>query len=376
MRVKFWDVRGSVPVADGHMMRYGGNTSCVEVTLGDGTEIILDAGTGIRGLSAARSGEIRSAQILLTHLHLDHIQGLLFFASLFDPRNRVEVYGPLQVGPDLQVRLARYLSEPLSPVEIRELPATVSFTACPDREWELGPARIRAASVHHRGVTLGYRITEGDAVLSYIPDPNPGLAGTSTRTKPNGSRASASLKTHRSSSTTASTATRSSSHMSAGVTLECPTRWLSRGAPAPNRWRSFTTIPFTMTQCSTISNYRRRSTGEPSDATRRPSPWHGSRRYSTCANSKSPCGPARRHARRAAMANGWRSRVARGRSIGRPNGPSTPRQSARRAFPGSAAPRGPRRSPAVGDRDAEVANDDDCTFRVLRTRRLGRGIPS
>jgi phosphoribosyl 1,2-cyclic phosphodiesterase len=175
MQVKFWGVRGSVPVADGRMMRYGGNTSCVEVTLGDGTEIILDAGTGIRGLSAARSGEIRSAQILLTHLHLDHIQGLLFFGPLFDPRSRVEVHGPRAVGPDLDVRLARYLSEPLSPVEIRELPATVSFTACPYHEWELGPARIQAATVHHRGVTLGYRITEGDAVLSYIPDHEPGL---------------------------------------------------------------------------------------------------------------------------------------------------------------------------------------------------------
>jgi phosphoribosyl 1,2-cyclic phosphodiesterase len=113
----------------------------------------------------------------LTHLHLDHIQGLLFFAPLFDPRSRVEVYGPLQVGPDLQVRLARYLSEPLSPVEIRELPAAVSFTTCPDREWELGPARIRATTVHHRGVTVGYRISEGNAVLSYIPDHEPGLGG-------------------------------------------------------------------------------------------------------------------------------------------------------------------------------------------------------
>jgi phosphoribosyl 1,2-cyclic phosphodiesterase len=92
MQVKFWGVRGSVPVADGRMMRYGGNTSCVEVTLADGTAIILDAGTGIPGLSVARSAEIRSGQILLTHLHLDHIQGLLLFAPLFDPRNRAEIW--------------------------------------------------------------------------------------------------------------------------------------------------------------------------------------------------------------------------------------------------------------------------------------------
>lgn len=158
-------------------MRYGGNTSCVEVTLEDGTEIILDAGTGIRGLSAARSAEIRSAHILLTHLHLDHIQGLLFFAPLFDTRARIDVHGPPTVGPDLRARLARYLSEPLSPVEIRELPATVTFATCSHQEWELGPARIRAATVHHRGVTLGYRITEGDAVLTYLPDHEPGLGG-------------------------------------------------------------------------------------------------------------------------------------------------------------------------------------------------------
>jgi phosphoribosyl 1,2-cyclic phosphodiesterase len=157
------------------MMRYGGNTSCVEVTLGDGTEIILDAGTGIRELAAARDSDAKAAQILLTHLHLDHIQGLLFFAPLFDSAQEVTVYGPPAPGPNLDQRLARYLSAPLSPVDLRELPARVEFAACPYDHWEVGSAHVKAAIVAHRGVTLGYRISEGDTSLCYIPDHEPAL---------------------------------------------------------------------------------------------------------------------------------------------------------------------------------------------------------
>jgi phosphoribosyl 1,2-cyclic phosphodiesterase len=175
MRVRFWGVRGSVPVPNKHMLGYGGNTSCVEVTLADGTEIILDAGTGIRELAAARIPHASTVQILLTHLHLDHIQGLLFFGPFFDPTSEITVYGPPAPGPNLDQRLARYLSAPLSPVDLRELPARVEFAPCPHAEWEVGGARIQAATVAHRGVTLGYRITEGDTTLCYLPDHEPAL---------------------------------------------------------------------------------------------------------------------------------------------------------------------------------------------------------
>jgi phosphoribosyl 1,2-cyclic phosphodiesterase len=175
MRVRFWGVRGSIAVPSSRMLRYGGNTSCVEVTLADGTELILDAGTGIRELGAARTGSPGQVQILLTHLHMDHIQGLLFFPPLFDPSNEIVVYGPPAPGPGLDYRLARYLSDPLSPVDLRELPARVNFSACPYEEWEVGGARIEAAIVTHRGVTLGYRITEGDKTLCYLPDHEPAL---------------------------------------------------------------------------------------------------------------------------------------------------------------------------------------------------------
>src|SRR5215211_766697 len=175
MRVRFWGVRGSVPVPNPNMLRYGGNTSCVEITLEDGTEIILDAGSGIRELGTARATHASSVQVLLTHLHLDHIQGLLFFPPLFDPANRIHVYGPPAAGPDLDQRLARYLSAPLSPVDLRELPAQVEFAASPYQDWEVGGARVRAAVVAHRGVTVGYRISEGDSSVCYLPDHEPAL---------------------------------------------------------------------------------------------------------------------------------------------------------------------------------------------------------
>lgn len=175
MEVTFWGVRGSVPVPRQEVLGYGGNTSCVEVRLEDGTAIIIDAGTGIRELADGRRPDWGPTQMLLTHLHMDHIQGLLFFPPLFDPSTEIVVYGPPAPGPNLDRRLARYLSAPLSPIDLRELPGKVSFSACPYDEWQVGPARVRASIVTHRGITLGYRITEGDTSVCYLSDHEPAL---------------------------------------------------------------------------------------------------------------------------------------------------------------------------------------------------------
>jgi phosphoribosyl 1,2-cyclic phosphodiesterase len=178
VKVKLWGARGSVPSPGPETLRYGGNTSCVEVTLSDGTMIVLDAGTGIRNLGLAMSAGPPRVNILLTHLHMDHIQGLMFFAPAFRPQADLTIWGPEAPDASLRDRIARYISAPLSPVEIRELPCHVEFMEAPHVEWDIGPARIRAASVTHRGPTLGYRITEGDTSLCYIPDHEPAL-GTS-----------------------------------------------------------------------------------------------------------------------------------------------------------------------------------------------------
>jgi phosphoribosyl 1,2-cyclic phosphodiesterase len=184
MRVKLWGVRGSIPVPGPAASGYGGNTSCVGVTTADGTELILDAGTGIRELGAAISGRSRHVHVLLTHLHLDHIQGLMFFAPLFDPAVHLTVWGPPAAGRALRERTARYISSPLSPVEIRELPARVQFRDAPTSPWTIGGVEIRASLVAHRGPTLGYRLTADAGVLSYIPDHEPGLGQDLARSEP------------------------------------------------------------------------------------------------------------------------------------------------------------------------------------------------
>ncbi|MGH2937357.1 MAG: MBL fold metallo-hydrolase [Solirubrobacterales bacterium] len=174
MKVDLWGARGSVPSPGPETIRYGGNTSCVGVTLADGSLLVLDAGTGIRSLGLALPDEPIRINLLLTHLHLDHIQGLAFFAPLFRSQAEIVIWGPATPDASLRDRIARYISAPLSPVEVRELPCDISFRACPER-WEIGSATITSAAVAHRGPTLGYRIEDEGASLAYVPDHEPAL---------------------------------------------------------------------------------------------------------------------------------------------------------------------------------------------------------
>lgn len=174
MKIKVWGARGSIPAPGPETMCYGGNTSCVEVTLDDGSTLILDAGTGIRNLGLVLPRAERPIHILLTHLHLDHIQGLMFFAPAFRPESEIVIWGPASPEASLRDRIGRYISAPLAPVEVRELPWLV-FREAEAMEWRIGSARVVAQSVTHRGPTLGYRIEEGATTLTYIPDHEPGL---------------------------------------------------------------------------------------------------------------------------------------------------------------------------------------------------------
>ena len=175
MRIRFWGTRGSLATPGPDTIRYGGNTSCVEVREGD-TLLILDAGTGIRPLGDALSRDIRRVDLLLTHLHMDHIQGLGFFDPLFWPDLEVHVWGPSSTTLDLHTRLSRYLSPPLFPVRLRDLPSQPCLhDAVAIRKFEIGPFSVEARLVCHPGPTVGYRITSGAGVLTYLPDHEPTL---------------------------------------------------------------------------------------------------------------------------------------------------------------------------------------------------------
>ncbi|MGH2374934.1 MAG: MBL fold metallo-hydrolase [bacterium] len=175
MRVTLWGTRGSLPSAGPDTVRYGGNTSCVEVRGADGTCLILDAGTGIRRLGAAIEPSVPRVDVLLTHLHMDHIQGLGFFAPLYRPDLEVHVWGPPSTTLGLRARLGRYLSPPLFPVHLRDLPSPLVLHDVPLGRFGIGGFQIAAALVCHPGPTVGYRITEGERSVTYIPDHEPAL---------------------------------------------------------------------------------------------------------------------------------------------------------------------------------------------------------
>jgi phosphoribosyl 1,2-cyclic phosphodiesterase len=178
VRVTIWGCRGSVPTPGPDTVTYGGNTSCVEVALDGGTIVVLDAGTGIRelGLELLDRG-VRRIHLCLTHLHLDHLEGLRFFAPLWDERVELDIWGPPSQQLSLQERIARAFSPPLFPVELRDVPASVTFHDVPREAWTIDGASVAADFVVHPGPTVGYRIETSAASIAYIPDHEPALAG-------------------------------------------------------------------------------------------------------------------------------------------------------------------------------------------------------
>jgi ribonuclease BN (tRNA processing enzyme) len=147
----------------------------VQVTGKDGTVLVLDAGTGIRRAGLTLGEAPRRVDVLLTHLHMDHIQGLGFFAPLRRAGWEVHLWGPGSTTLGLRARLSRYLSPPTFPVLLRELPCDLHLHEVPCGDFEIGEFHIASDLVCHPNPTVGYRISTADGVLAYLPDHEPAL---------------------------------------------------------------------------------------------------------------------------------------------------------------------------------------------------------
>lgn len=169
MKIDVWGCRGSIPSPGPETIKYGGNTSCIQLSYA-GTDIIMDGGSGIQRLGHHMNNRPNDLHIFLTHLHMDHTMGLGFFMPLYDPNVQIHIWGPMGSGESLLNRLRRYFSPPLFPVRMNELPKHPIIHELHEGWHRVEGFNILAKYVCHPGPTMGFRVEAGGASFSYIPD--------------------------------------------------------------------------------------------------------------------------------------------------------------------------------------------------------------
>ena len=177
MKVKFWGVRGSIPVPGPKTLKYGGNTSCVELHCDEKT-IILDSGSGIKalGLDIEERGFIKEngkkeLYIFFSHVHWDHIQGFPFFRPAFDPEFEINLYSSLHSGVDIECALRGQMVAPYFPIRLSDMPARMNFKEIKSGEdVQIDKIVVKSVSLNHPGGSLGYKIICDNKSVAYISD--------------------------------------------------------------------------------------------------------------------------------------------------------------------------------------------------------------
>ncbi|HEV8380302.1 MAG TPA: MBL fold metallo-hydrolase [Gemmatimonadales bacterium] len=182
--VTFWGTRGSIPTPGSATSRYGGNTPCVAVEGNGGQLVVLDAGTGIRALGldlvASQNGAAK-VEILLSHAHWDHIQGLPHFKPFFSPGNSVRIWGSRQGTTSLEAILRQQMDPAVFPVPLDALSAQLTVQQVDTDDFSIGEFRVRTIKLRHPGTTLGFRLTPaagtGGPSMAYVTDNELGAGG-------------------------------------------------------------------------------------------------------------------------------------------------------------------------------------------------------
>ena len=181
MKVKFWGVRGSIPTPGPHTVRYGGNTTCMQLLdddsdfLIDGSITIIDAGSGIRelGNEILKHPKPWKINILITHTHMDHINGFPFFIPAFVPGTEIDIYGPVHYEKKLEEIFATQMDYSYFPISTAQLAAKITFHDLKETEFDLGRLHVVTHYMNHPVLTLGYRVTDGKKSFIYTGDHEP-----------------------------------------------------------------------------------------------------------------------------------------------------------------------------------------------------------
>jgi phosphoribosyl 1,2-cyclic phosphodiesterase len=175
MKIRFWGTRGSVPTPGKGTVRYGGNTPCVEVRLANDELIILDAGTGIRGLGdeLIRKGGPVKAHILISHPHWDHIQGFPFFKPAFVAGTELTIIGSESNNAPLNRWISDQMNSTYVPVQIDQIKAKIAFRAIVEETLNIQGASVTSLYVNHPAFALGFRLEYKGKTIVYVSDNEP-----------------------------------------------------------------------------------------------------------------------------------------------------------------------------------------------------------
>jgi len=173
MKVRFWGTRGSIPTPGHKTLKYGGNTSCVQIQAGERL-LICDSGTGIRELGLSLMGQAKGepikGDIFIGHTHWDHIQGFPFFVPAYLPKNRFQIHSVKSVGDSFENIFRRQMGINYFPVEVGDMASQLDFHHVDGTEFEAGPVKVKTMYTNHPGVNTAFRFEfEGSSVI-YLTD--------------------------------------------------------------------------------------------------------------------------------------------------------------------------------------------------------------
>lgn len=171
MDIKCWGSRGSIPVSGGEYVRYGGDTTCIEVTAKSGETIIIDAGTGIRRLGKSlMEKDITRYYLLFTHAHWDHVMGIGFFRPLLFSKVKIKIQDRTFSGIPTRDVLSEVMKQPFFPIGLKDLKADIQFDKTLNTLFTIGSVRIETIPLNHAGGGLGYKFTEDGKSFVFLTD--------------------------------------------------------------------------------------------------------------------------------------------------------------------------------------------------------------